>query len=222
MSEFAASGDLLAAPIAAAKTDVLARSPGNGPDQLRTGDWHDFRTLRDSEFRLAPGDDLCGLSARHKYGFPFHLLGYAETIEDASKMHAAHAAFRRVGIDDRSSAQESMLEGVNRADIRLWRAAARSHRHWGSRHVHDAVRQKLVLLLDLIHHWPRQDDDIGRLSVENPLFEFNGQTVADIQFVARGLLERRGEFVQNGSQRNGGQQYQIGCMRHLGRRERCT
>src|ERR1700730_8603780 len=31
MSEFAASGDLLAAPIAAAKTVVVARSPGNGP-----------------------------------------------------------------------------------------------------------------------------------------------------------------------------------------------
>jgi hypothetical protein len=31
MSEFAASGDLLAPPIAAAKTLVLARSPGNGP-----------------------------------------------------------------------------------------------------------------------------------------------------------------------------------------------
>ena len=119
-------------------------------------------------------------------------------------MHTAHAPFSRVGIDDRSGVQESMLEGVNRADIRLWSAAACSHRHRGSRHVHDAVRQKLVLLLDLIHHRPRQDDDVGHLAVENALFQFGSQAIADVQFVARGLLERRDEFVQNGSQRNGG------------------
>src|ERR1700736_5689479 len=120
ISEFAASGDLLAAPIAAAKTDVLARAPGNGPTTCAPATGTIFRPLRDSEFRLASGDNLCGLSARHKYGFPFDLIGYAETMEDASKMHAAHATFRGVGIDDRSGAQESMLEGVNRADIRLW------------------------------------------------------------------------------------------------------
>ena len=95
---------------------------------MRTGNRHDFRTLRDSEFCLTPGDNLWGLSARHKYGFPFHRLRYVETIEDASKMHTAHAPFSRVGIDDRSGVQESMLEGVNRADIRLWSAAACSHR----------------------------------------------------------------------------------------------
>jgi hypothetical protein len=67
--------------------------------------------------------------------FSLSRLRYVETIEDASKMHAAHASFRRVGINDRSGGQESMLEGVNRADIRLWSAAACSHRHRGSRHV---------------------------------------------------------------------------------------
>ena len=37
---------------------------------------------------------------------------------------------------------------------------------------HDTRR--LVLLLQLIHHRPRQDDDIRRLALENALFQFGG------------------------------------------------
>jgi hypothetical protein len=34
--------------------------------KARVRNRHDFRTLRDSEFCLTPGDNLWGLSARHK------------------------------------------------------------------------------------------------------------------------------------------------------------
>lgn len=96
---------------------------GQRTDQLRTGDWHDFRGLCNSKFRVASGYNLCSLGTRDQYRFPLHLLGDAETIKDAGEINAACASLRGIGIDDRSGGKERVLESVNRADI--WPRPAR-------------------------------------------------------------------------------------------------
>jgi hypothetical protein len=58
MRVLAASGDLLGASIPTAKTVMLASSPGQRANELRTGDWHDFRGLCHSKLGVASGDNL--------------------------------------------------------------------------------------------------------------------------------------------------------------------
>ena len=54
--------------------------------------------------------------------------------------------------------------------------------HYGNRstgYIGEAVGRQLTLLLEIVHHWPCQDDHVGGLAIENALFQIGGQTVPD-------------------------------------------
>jgi len=81
---------LVRSPVAHAR--IRAVDLSRTSDQLRTGDWHDFRGLCNSKLRVASGYNLCSLGTRNQYRFPLHLLGDAETIKDAGEINAACAS----------------------------------------------------------------------------------------------------------------------------------
>ena len=88
-----------------------------------------------------------------------HLLGYPKTIEDTCDIDAARATLGGIRINDGSS--------VN--DIGLWRPRTSRHRDWDARHVYQAARQNLILLLQLVRHAkPRSP---GRLKIHSLMQE---------------------------------------------------
>jgi hypothetical protein len=144
--------------------------------------------------------------------FAFICSAIPEPVEGAGKDDAAQPALRRVRIDDRLGRQQRLLEGLDRADVRLGRAGTGRHRDRRSGHVDEAAGE-LGLLLQVLHHRPRQHDDVGGFTSENPLLHFRREAVRDGQLVAARLLVGRRKLVEHRFERDGGEHLHLGRAR---------
>ena len=142
-----------------------------------------------AEFGFAADDQIGDMAALLELRLRPDLVGDAELLEQLVDIDAARAAAGRIDIGDRLGRQQRLLEGFDRAHVRLGRALLHHHADADAGKIDAAAGGDLALGRQVVDHGRGDHRDVESFAALDALLQAAGGVVIDDDLVAGLLLE---------------------------------
>jgi hypothetical protein len=140
----------------------------------------------------------------------FHLLRDAHALQQFGEVNAAGTPMSWIGIGDSFCVQQSLLEGVRRRNVGLWRPLLDDHSHAGTGEGCLGSGARLVVLCQSIEALLGQHHKIGAFAGLHA-FDKNGRgRPADIELVSADFFELGSQFFERRLHTDGAKNLDLG------------